>query len=178
MSVITYELRKSDLVEFNEHHAKMNGAYGKSITRHQIIWPAVVLIVALFIVMSSQDIQLGVYLLTGAFVWSIGVPAWIKKRFHQDVEDQLSEQVVANAVGEYTLKVTDVGLLEIKPTGEALIEWADILKFEESKRHAYIYLQEDSAITIPKEMISEETDYKTFYGELIQALKANASSEE
>ena len=69
-------------------------------------------------------------------------------------------------------------MLEIKPTGEALIEWADILKFEESKRHAYIYLQEDSAITIPKEMISEETDYKTFYGELIQALKANASSEE
>jgi len=175
MSTIIYQLRQIDIIEFNEHHAKMNGAYGKSITRHQLLWPGAILIMALFIVLSTQDIVFGVYLLTGAFVWSLLIPAWIKKRFHQHVVEQLSEQDFAQAVGEYSLKTTDVGLLEIKPTGEALINWDSILKFEQSKRHAYLYLDEDSAIIIPKETISEESDYKIFYDDLIKELKASDS---
>lgn len=75
MSSITYTLRQADIVEFNEYHARTNGAYGKSINRHQIIWPAVIVIVALFIVMSSKEAVNGVYLLMAAFVWSVGVPA-------------------------------------------------------------------------------------------------------
>lgn len=178
MSTITYQLRQIDIIEFNEHHAKMNGAYGKSIIRHQLVWPIVILIIAFFIVLSSQDIVLGVYLLTGAFVWSLLVPAWIKKRFHQHVAEQFSEQDFAQAVGEYSLKITDVGLLEIKPTSEELINWDGILKFEQSKRHAYIYLNEDSAIIIPKEMMSEGSDYKVFYDDLIKALRASHSDKE
>ena len=92
MSSVTYTLRKIDILEFNEHYAKMNGAYGKSIMRHQIIWPAVISVMALYIVMTSEDTQLGLLLLSCAFAWSLLVPAWIKKRFHQYILEQLSEE--------------------------------------------------------------------------------------
>jgi hypothetical protein len=171
MSAITYIIRKIDLVEFNEYHAKMNGGYGKSITRHRVIWPAIVAFIALFIVMSSHEAQPGVYMLTAAFVWSVGVPAFLKKKFHEQVMGQLTEADFERATGEYTLKVTELGLLEVKPTGEELIEWSKIIKLEKSKHHVYLYLGPDAAVIIPKEMISEESNFKVFYEELLTALK-------
>lgn len=171
MTAITYTLRKVDLVEFNEYHAKRNSGYGKSITRHQLIWPAVVGLIAFFIVMSADDVQMGIFMLMGAFMWSVGVPAWLKKKFQQQVLENLSEADVEQAIGDYTLKVTALGLLEKKKDGDELIRWASILKLEKSKHHVYLYLNEDSAVIIPKEMISEDSDFKKFYAEVIVALK-------
>jgi len=178
MTTITYQVRKNDLIEFNEHEAIRNGAYGKGITRHRLIVPGIVAIIALFMVMSSQNGDLGMYFLTGAVAWSLIVPVLIKKRFHKYVSEQLSEQDLEKAVGEYRLKITDKGLLEIKPTGKTLIRWGSILKLERSKRHAYIYLNEDSAIIIPKETVSEDSDYKIFYDDLIKAFKASYSNKD
>ncbi|PCH86115.1 MAG: hypothetical protein COB26_02680 [Piscirickettsiaceae bacterium] len=171
MSSITYTLRKADIVEFNEYHARMNGAYGKSITRHQIIWPAVIVIVALFIVMSSNQADNGVYLLVGAFVWSIGVPAWIKKRFHQHVLASLSDEAIKKATGEYSLEARASGLIEINPSGEKKTAWEKIDRIERSKHHIYLYMSEDAALIIPKEMVSEDSDLKEFNDDLIKFLK-------
>ncbi|ORU91828.1 MAG: hypothetical protein A6F72_03615 [Cycloclasticus sp. symbiont of Poecilosclerida sp. N] len=171
MSVVTYIVRKIDLLEFNEFHAKMNGGYGKSITRHRIIWPGIIAFIALFIVMSSQDARLGIYIITGAFVWSLGVPALLQKKFHQHVAEQLSADVLEKSTGEFTLKNTDSGLLEIKPNGEELLEWGKILKIEKSKRYVFLYTGEASAIIIPKETVSEASDFNVFYADLIAALK-------
>ena len=176
MSSVTYTLRKIDILEFNEHYAKMNGAYGKSIMRHQIIWPAVISVMALYIVMTSEDTQLGLLLLSCAFAWSLLVPAWIKKRFHQYILEQLSEEDIPTETGEYTLKVTDKGLMEIKPNSEDLIAWTRFNKFEQTKHHAYLYMSEASAIIIPKKTLSEDSDYEGFHTGLIEALKSKETS--
>lgn len=90
MSSITFMVQKIDILEFNEHHAKMNSAYGKSVTQHQILWPLIIALAALFVVMSTDDVQKGVLILTGAFVWSLLVPAWLKKRFHEHTSESIS----------------------------------------------------------------------------------------
>ncbi|PCI23092.1 MAG: hypothetical protein COB62_00450 [Piscirickettsiaceae bacterium] len=177
MSSITYTLRKVDIIEFNEYHARMNGVYGKSVTRHQILWPAVIIVVALFIVMSSKEAQTGVYLLVAAFVWSIAVPAWLKKRFHQHVLEQLSEEDLEQATGDYTLKITEQGLMEVKPSGESLIGWGSILRLERSKHHVYLYMSDDAALIIPKEMVNDDDDFQEFNLELVSSLKKNKAKE-
>ncbi|PHS73483.1 MAG: hypothetical protein COB22_01980 [Cycloclasticus sp.] len=171
MPSITYILRKIDILEFNEYHAKMNSAYGNSIKRHQMIWPGVVVLIAFFIVMSTEKAQTGMYLLVAAFVWSLMIPAWLKKRFHQHVLEQLPEEDIQKVIGEYSLKVTEEGLLETSPSGEELIDWSSIIKIEQSKHHTYLYMGESSAITIPTEMLSEESDFKEFYDGVVTAVK-------
>jgi hypothetical protein len=177
MASITYILRKEDLLEFNEYHAKMNSAYGKSKTRHQLLWPIIVAVLALFITISSNNVQLSLLLLIGAFIWSILVPALLKKRFQQHISEQLSDEDVANAVGDCTLEVTENGLLEKKSAGETLLKWSDVVRLEQSKHHVYLYMSEDAAIIIPKEMISEDSDYSTFYKELLEALEDENNQE-
>ncbi len=81
------------------------------------------MIAGLFVVLSTQDATRGLWFVTEAFVWSLGVTAWIKKRFHQHIVNQLSEDDVAKATGEYSLRLTDKGVMEMKPSGEKLIEW-------------------------------------------------------
>lgn len=171
MSTLVFTVQKTDLLEFNEYHAKMNSAYGKSVTRHQMLWPAIIAVAALFIVMSTGDAQKGVLTLTGAFIWSLLVPAWLKKRFYQHVNDQMSDEQVEQATGDYSLKVTPEGLMEIRPMGEDLIEWSSIHRLEKSKHHVYLYMSKDAAIIIPKDRVSKESDFKAFYAELVNAMK-------
>ncbi len=176
MSTLAFSVQKNDLLEFNEYHAKMNSAYGKSVTRHQVLWPAIIAFVALFIVMSIGDVQKGVLTLTGAFIWSLLVPAWLKKRFHQHVNEQMSDEQVEQATGEYSLKVTPEGLVEVRPLGEEIIEWSSIDRLEKSKHHAFLYMSENAAIIIPKDRISKESDFKAFYAELVDAIKKHAKT--
>jgi hypothetical protein len=160
-------------MDFNEHHAKMTSSYGKSITRHQVLWPAIIAFVALFVVLSTEDAQKGVLFLTGAFVWSLLVPAWIKKRFLEHVSEQLTDEALAQAIGDYSLKITPEGLMEVKPSGEELVEWASILRLEKSKKHVYLYMSENTAIIIPQSTVSEESDFTSFYAELVETMKAS-----
>ncbi|MEO1963411.1 MAG: YcxB family protein [Cycloclasticus sp.] len=171
MSEISYRLRKVDLVEFNEYHAKMNGGYGNSITRHRVIWPGLVVMFALYVVLTSKDTEMGMYILTGAFVWSLGVPAYMKKKFHEHIEEEIPQETVNEAIGDYTLKVTKLGLMESTESGEKLIKWKKILKLEKSRHHVYLYLGEAAALIIPKEMITDGNAFKVFYNDLIAALK-------
>jgi len=174
MSKITFNVQKIDLLEFNEYHAKMNSAYGKSVVRHQVLWPAIIALAALFVVMSTDDAQKGVLILTGAFVWSLLVPAWLKKRFHQHVSEQMTDEQLEQATGEYSLKVTPEGLMEVKPSGEELIDWASILRLEKSKHHAYLYLSENTAIIIPKDRMVAGSNFAAFYSVLVEAMKKHS----
>jgi len=171
VSAITYTLRKIDLIEFNEHHAKMNTAYGKSLTRHQIIWPAVLVIISLFVISSTRDVLVGLLLITGAVLWSTVVATKIKKKFYKHIMGSISDDDVATIIGEYTLRLTPDGLLETKPVGELQIVWEDILKIEKSKSHLYIYLTEDAAIIVPKETVVNPNDLKSFHKELMDGHK-------
>jgi len=171
VSAITYTLRKIDLIEFNEHHAKMNTAYGKSLTRHQIIWPAVLIIISLFLISSTRDVLLGLLLITGAVLWSTVVATKIKKKFYKHIMGSISDDDIATIIGEYTIELTPDGLFETKPVGELQVAWADIVKIEKSKSHLYIYLTEDAAIIIPKETVVDPKGLKSFHKELMDAYK-------
>jgi len=177
MSTINYTVRKVDLVEFNEYHAKMNGAYGKSMTRHQILWPAVLAVAALFIVLSAGEVQKGIWLLTGAFAWSLLIPSLIKKRFKAHLHDKLSDDAIKHATGDYSLKITEEGIVEVKTTGGELIKWSAIERVESSKNHAYLYLDDAATIIIPKEMVTEDNDFSTFYAELVGMMKKHRGAD-
>ncbi len=171
MSSITYTLRKIDLFEFNEHHAKMNTAYGKSLTRHQVIWPAVLMVISVFLVSSTKDVLLGLFLITTAVLWSTLVTMRIKKSFYKQLMGSISDDDAATVVGEHTIELLGDGLLETKPVGELRITWDDIVKLERSKSHLYIYLTEDAAIIVPKETLVDHESFKPFYKELATAIK-------
>jgi hypothetical protein len=171
MPTINYSLRKPDILEFNEHHARMNSAYGKNMTRHQVTWPTVTVVLALLVVMSTGNVVIAVLMFIGAFVWSLVVPAWIKKRFKRQIVEHIPEENLAKITGEYSLTATPEGLLENSPMGEKCIEWATINRLEESKHHVYLYLTDVAAIIVPQETLSKDSNFNAFYVEVIEALK-------
>ncbi|ORU89949.1 MAG: hypothetical protein A6F71_03000 [Cycloclasticus sp. symbiont of Poecilosclerida sp. M] len=174
MSAITYSLKKIDLLEFNEYHAKMTGVYGKSITRHQILWPFILAALALYIVLVQKDEQLGVLFLMLAFIWSLIIPSILKKRFHDHVSGLYSHKQIADATGKRTLSLSTKGLIEHKDEGEDnVMAWGDISKFEQTKFHIYLYVSDDAAVIIPKEAIIEG-DLDAFIEQTIEQIKSSA----
>jgi len=172
MSEISYTLCKVDLIEFNEHHAKINTRYGKSVTRHRVVWPGVFIVLAVVVAFGSNDAEFGLYILAGAVAWSLGVPAYIKKKFHKRIAENMTQEAVNEALGDYTLKVTKQGVLETAESGEKLIKWKKVLKVEQAKRYLFIYLGETDVVIIPKKTITEKGAFKIFYKDLIDALTA------
>lgn len=176
MSSIRYTLRKKDLLEFNDYHARQHTEYGKNLSRHKVLWPGVIVILALFIVLSIGNVPIAALLLLVAIVWSWLAPRMISKRFYQHIIEHLPEAGVKASIGDYSLTVTANGLLKKNTHGDKLINWADIQRVETYKQHAYLYLSEASALIIPKETIAEQDDFNAFYDELIKVIKSSSES--
>lgn len=176
MSSISYTLRKKDLLEFNDYHARRHTDYGKNLSRHKVLWPGVIVILALFIVLSIGNVLIGALLMLAAFAWSWLAPRMISKRLHRHIIEQLPEAGVKASIGDYRLTVTPKGLLENNAHGEKLIKWKEIQRVETFKQHAYFYLSEASAIIIPKKMIVEQDDFNAFHDDVIKAIKLSSES--
>jgi hypothetical protein len=174
MTAITYSLKKVDLIEFNEYHAKMTGAYGKGITRHQLLWPFIIAAMGLYIVVAQKNVELGMLFLITAFVWSLAVPSIMRKRFHQHVSDCYTIEHIAEAIGKRTIVASKKGLTEKKADDDHVYAWADISKFEQTKTHIFLYVSDDSAMIIPKDALIEG-DIDLFVEEAITHIKNSSN---
>lgn len=172
MSEINYALRKTDLVEFNEYHARTTTKYGSSIMRHQFLYPGIIALMALYMVIYVDDVQKAVVGLSFAFAWSILGPAWIKKRFHEHIESLLTEEALKEAVGQHKLSITEEGLVNRIGKSKTTIAWEDVQRIEKTKEYVFVYMATASALIIPKETVEEREGFGSFFEEMVAAVKA------
>ena len=64
--------------------------------------------------------------------------------------------------GEYTLRIEPDALVEISKAGESKIPWKEVLRIEPAKNYAFIFVDVDSAIVIPRKGV-KKGDIKAFY---------------
>ncbi len=161
MIELEYELREQDLLAFSQLQFEENPGIQKSMRKHQATIPGIIIVIALFYWFYYQDVLSALYMGIIGAAWGMLVPIYVKKNLLNQVRKLYSDEEKAKLLGKHTLRVLPKQLAEITPSGESRVEWADIIRIEATKKYAFVYLDIDQAIIIPRKTISNG-DLKEF----------------
>ena len=169
MVEIEYELREQDLIAFNEHQLKNSEALQKTLRRHQATIPGVLVLIALFLWFYYQDTLSAAYAGVTAALWGVLAPLYIRWNSRRQVKAMYTDEVKAQVLGIYKLRIEPDALVEIGKEGESRLKWADILRVETSRQHAFVFVSMDSALIVPLNTV-KSGDLKEFVAEANQRI--------
>jgi hypothetical protein len=154
MNGIEYELREQDLIAFSEHQMQESAALQKRIQRHQAVMPGFMALISLFLWFYYKDTVSAAFVAVVALSWGFLVPAYLKWSLRRQMRGMYSDADKERLLGVYSLSVEDDALVERKQGGEeSRIPWNEILRIETTKKYAFVFVDIDSALIIPRATI-------------------------
>ncbi len=153
MFEIEYLFREKDLVHFNELCLKNNIELQKSLRKHKMFVPGIMLLIGLFYYIYYADMMTTAYIVLLAVGWGIFSPYAMKMDMRRQFLEKYTDKEKADIFGLHSLKIEPEYLAEKSPGGKHKTPWKDMLRVEYSKEYVLIYTDLDSAIVIPIETI-------------------------
>ncbi len=153
MNEIEYELREQDLTAFTEHQMQDKEHYQKTLRRQQIVLPAIMALLAFFMWFFFGNTLAAIYIGIIAIAWHYISPLIIKWNIRRQTLGLYNEEEKKSALGRIKLVIEPQTLLQVKENKETRIPWKDIMSVESTKRYAFIYLDTNFALVIPKKTV-------------------------
>jgi len=97
----------------------------------------------------------GAYIIILALGLAATSPMVIKWDLRRQILTSYSNKEKVAMFGLYTLRIDPNQLFERSPSGKNKMPWGELLRIEETEDYAYIYVDIDTALIIPKETIVE-----------------------
>ncbi len=171
MTELEYTLKEKDLLAFNEHQLQDAKHIQRTLRRNQAIVPGIIVVIALFYWFYYQDALSALYIALIGVAWGLLVPIYIRWNLMTQIKAKYSDEEKERILGDYTLRIQPNHLVEISNNGEVKIAWADIMRLETTKNYAFIYLDVDSAIIIPRKGVNNG-DIHEFVAEADERIEA------
>lgn len=162
MIELQYVLGEKDLMFFNAHQMKKSERIRKTMNRHQATIPAFLGVIGLFVWFYYQDSLTAAWIGLSAVLWGFGAPFFMQWNARRRIAYMYTLQDRERLFGEYTLRIEPDALVEISKAGESKIPWKEVLRIEPAKNYAFIFVDVDSAIVIPRKGV-KKGDIKAFY---------------
>jgi len=163
MTEIQYEVREKDLIAFNEHRLSSSERIQKVVRRHQSIIPGMVAVIALILFFYFKDIPSAIYAVLLAIGWGVGVPFFLKWNMRKQIRQSYTEKEKATIMGHCNLKAAPEGLVEVGEDGNTeILPWKKVLRVETEKKYVFVYVGLDSALIIPVDTVTKDSDLGGF----------------
>jgi YcxB-like protein len=173
MTELEYTLNEKDLLAFNEHQLQDAEHVQRALRRNQAIVPGIIVVIALFYWFYYEDVFSAMYIALIGVAWGLLVPVYIRWNLISQIKAKYSDEEKERILGDYALRVQPNHLVEISKDGEVKTAWADVLRLETTKNYAFIYLDVDSAIIIPRKGV-KNGDIHEFVAEADERIEATA----
>ncbi len=154
MTELKYTLEEKDLLAFNEYQFKDLPSIQKGLRRNQTIIPGIISAVALFYFFYYQDLFSAAYIALVGVAWGLLVPIYIRRNMLTQIKKQYTDEDRERLLGDYTMTIKPKHLVEQSPGGDSTTPWSDVLRIEVTKNHAFIYLDADSALILPRKGVT------------------------
>ncbi len=161
MFEIEYEFREEDLVHFNELKLKDDQELQKSIRKSRMLVPGAMFLIGLFYYVYYADARTTVYITLLACAWAAVSPYIMKMDMRRQFLKRYTEKEKADMFGIHTLRIEQDYLFEQSPGGKHKTPWRDMLRVEYLEKYVHIFVDIDSAIVIPIELV-KKGDLKKF----------------
>ena len=152
---IEFEISEKSLSAFNEHHARYVPRLSKAIERHRILWPLGIVLLAAYAWHREGEPLFVAGMVVTALLWSLYVPRTLKEIYRKSVRKQYSEQVKSEWYGTHKMQIKESTLVEYSPGGRSSIEWNKLLRVDEVDDYAFVYIDTNKALIIPKTPFNE-----------------------
>jgi hypothetical protein len=153
MFEIEYELRETDLVQFNELRLKNNTEIQATLRKNRLFVPSVILLIAMFYYFYYYDTSTAFYITFIAVGWGIISPYMIKMDMRRQILESYTQEERKEILGDHKLVIEQEHLLDKAPGGKHKWLWEEMVRVEYAKEAVYIYIDLDSAVIIPVETI-------------------------
>ncbi len=170
---IKYEITKDDYLKFNMYHLENSPSVKKELRVHRFIIPLLLVAVAgAFSLLSGIPITITfpIFLIL-AILWSVFYPKYYKKNALKNVSKVLEHGVQSQGTPRYVLNVKDDGIYATSGAGQTFNKWDDIIKFEETDSHMFLYVTEKVAHVVPIRAFKTDEEKNEF----LNIVKANTN---
>ena len=150
LAEIQFEISEESLSAFNEHHAQYVPKLSKAIERHRILWPFGIVLLAGYAWHRGGEPYFVAGMVVTALLWSLYVPHALKDIFRKSVRKQYSEQAKKEIYGTHKMQIKESMLVEYSPGGRSTTTWDNLMRVDESDDYAFIYIDTNTALIIPK----------------------------
>lgn len=165
MSVIEYELREKDLIAFNDHQFSRSPNAQRTMRKYRYGIPAFLVASGLLFWIVYDEWYSALYVTALALLWILVIPKFVRWDIRRTALKQYSDKQKADLFGSYRLRAEPQALHEHAPVGRSKIPWDEVLRVELEKDYAFIFVDVNSALIIPKETITSG-DLHEFVGKV------------
>ena len=155
LAEIEFEISEEALSAFNEHHARYVPKIKKATERHRILWPIGIILLAGYAWYRDGEPFFVAGMVVTALIWSLYVPRALKDIYRKSVRREYSEQAKKELYGTHKMQIKESALVEYSPAGRASIEWSKLMRVDEVKDYAFVYIDTNTALIIPKDPVDE-----------------------
>ena len=166
---IAFTLSRRDLHAFAAHQARRTPELDRARRVHHFLWPAVFLLVGHFLSKRSGNPLAVVPFAAGAGLWVLLFPLYLRRVYRRHVLRSL--RAGGMMPGDYRLRADAEGTAVVSGSGERTIPWSAVARLATTDSHAFIHLDEGSALIVPRASVNEG-DYEAF----VEALSSRAPS--
>lgn len=170
---IKYQITKDDYLEFNMYHLENSPSVKKELRVHKYIIPLLLIAAAAaFSLLTGMPlvITFPIFLIF-AVLWSISYPKFYKQNAMKNVSRVLDHGVQSQGAPRYVLNLKEDGVYATSGAGQTFNKWSDIIKFEETDSHIFLYVTEKLAHVVPKRAFKTAEEKNEF----LNIIKSNTN---
>ncbi|PID20476.1 hypothetical protein CSV61_14500 [Sporosarcina sp. P3] len=161
---IHYDLTEQDVVAFNLYHVKNSKVGKNSLQWQRYISPLIFLLFAYFLTVFTDMAKGPLFATFGltSILWVIFYPKYFYYHITRQVSKMLKGGKNEGLVGEHSMKMNKVGIVDQTSVGETKVQWSGVKQLIEDADYFYIYTSTVSAYIIPKRDIYSVDGLKSY----------------
>lgn len=173
---IIYDFKKEDVLAFTLYMSENNKGL-KFRNRIALFIPLFIITIIFLnpIIDPESDMNVKIFMLAIWFLLILFV--FLLQKFLNPVlnkllnKQYLNKSDLSGLIGEHSLESNNEALIVNNPQSETKYKWESIKKVVDDKNHFYIFINDISAIVVPKNSIKDQTILIEFRKKLIEHIE-------
>ena len=159
-----YEITEQDFVDYNLYFIAHDAMTQKTIRRMSTLTAVLVLVggtALMYLLDTLSPVSVGMYVVLAA-VCFFGCPAWFTHKARKNVHRTIERASNRHICGPKTLRLTDTGVQLVGESEDSSYPYAAFQRVITAEKQVYLYLDDLSALIVPRRAFPDEEARRTF----------------
>ena len=159
-----YEITEQDFIDYNLYFIAHDAMTQKTIRRMSTLTAVLVLVggtALMYLLDTLSPVSVGMYVVLAA-VCFFGCPVWFTHKARKNVHRTIERASNRHICGPKTLRLTDTGVQLVGESEDSSYPYAAFQRVITAEKQVYLYLDDLSALIVPRRAFPDEEARRTF----------------
>lgn len=159
-----YEITEQDFIDYNLYFIAHDAMTQKTIRRMSTLTAVLVLVggtALMYLLDTLSPVSVSMYVVLAA-VCFFGCPVWFTHKARKNVHRTIERASNRHICGPKTLRLTDTGVQLVGESEDSSYPYAAFQRVITAEKQVYLYLDDLSALIVPRRAFPDEEARRTF----------------